>query len=111
MVTVMTQKTISARMLARTGCAAIAMLFITGCSRQVADLEALFSPPVAVAPTRIPIVYRGPIYCYDSIGDPHCYAEPFPRAAERFIGAAVTPGDFPGTDDNGSEGSNTVTSN
>jgi hypothetical protein len=75
-----------------------------GCANPFAD------EPVIVSRT-VPLVYRGPIYCYDSIGDPNCFAEPFPRPEERFIGAMVPPGSFPGASTDGSDGSNTVPSN
>ena len=111
MVAVKKQQVTGFRIAARLGCGLLAIGFMSGCSRQFAEIEAVFAPPPAVQPTHVPVVYRGPIYCYDTIADPHCYAEPFPRAAERFIGADVTPGDFPGTDDNGRDGGNSIPAN
>lgn len=91
-----------------------AVSLLAGCA-QVRNIEQsfveIFEPPPPVAPTRVPVVYRGPIYCYDTIGEPDCYAQPFPRPEERFIGALVSPGDFPGAGDNGSDGGNTVPAN
>lgn len=83
---------------------------LSGCSSS--DFASLFgTQEAAVVPSTQPVVYRGPIYCYDTIGDPNCYAEPFPRPEERFIGAQVDPGFFPGTDPHAGKGSNTFPSN
>jgi len=37
----------------------------------------------------VPFVYRGPIYCYRTLGRPDCHAEPQRGQTERLIGAYV----------------------
>lgn len=101
----------SKRISMQLGVLALGVLVLAGCARERNEIKALFVGEPVVAPTRVPIVYRGPIYCYDTIADPSCYAQPFPRPEERFIGALISNGDFPGTDDNGQQGGNSIPAN
>jgi len=65
-----------------------------------ASVRQLFGEPKPAepAPSRMPLVYRGPIYCYDTIANPNCFAEPFPRMDERFVGAYISTSDYPDRD-------------
>lgn len=103
--------TVTKRFSMQLGVLALGVMVLAGCARERNEIKALFIDEPTVAPTRVPIVYRGPVYCYDTIGDPNCYAQPFPRPEERFIGALISNGDFPGTGDNGSQGGNSIPAN
>jgi len=37
----------------------------------------------------VPFVYRGPVYCYRTLGQPDCHVEPQRGQTERLIGAYV----------------------
>ena len=76
----------------------IAGVVVSGCTpADRASVGRLFgqSGPVQPGPSRTPLVYRGPIYCYDTIARPDCFAEPFPRMDERFVGAYISTSDYP----------------
>jgi hypothetical protein len=76
----------------------IAGLMMTGCTpSDRASVGRLFGQagPISPLPSRMPLVYRGPIYCYDTLANPDCFAEPFPRMDERFVGAYIETSDYP----------------
>lgn len=77
-----------------------AAILLSGCSAAVLSSFPLGFTDDAVAPppSTVPLVYRGPIYCYDTLADPNCFAEPFPKPDERFIGALVENDEFPDID-------------
>lgn len=82
----------------------LSIMAIAGCTpADRTSVRQLFGEPAPAqpAPSRVPLVYRGPIYCYDTIANPNCFAEPFPRMDERFVGAYISNSDYPDHDGRG----------